>query len=137
MKIKACLSIGRDSSGMIRIRIRDQSSRREFVDLGISAEGFGLAVTGMSEIECDAVVSGLGMVGMNKIQERRRIVCPINTYDKNVLADWLKKNCQEDGWQLIAYLGSQSSVAHCPDGVVLNYSVVRYEAQPNEGGGEE
>lgn len=122
---------------MIRIRIRDQSSRQEFVDLGVSAEGFGLAVTGMSELECDAVVSGLGVVGMNKIKERRRIVCPINTYDKNVLADWLKKNCQEDGWQLITYLGYQSSVAHCPDGVVLNYGVVRYEAQPNEGGGEE
>ena len=134
MKIKACLSIGRDSSDLIRIRIRDQYSRKEFVDLGISAEGFGLAVTGLSELECDAVVSGLGVVGMNKIQERRSVVCPISTYDKNVLVDWLKNNCQEDGWELMAYLGSQSSVAHCPDGVVLNYSVVRYEMQPNEEG---
>lgn len=137
MEIKARISISRDSSGVIRMRIRDDASRNEFVDLKISAESFGLAITGLSETECEATISKIEIVGMTKIQEKRRAACPINTYDKTVLERWLKENCQEPGWSLVTYLGSQGSVVRDQAGnLFLNYSVVKYVKQSPKGGNQ-
>ena len=134
MEIKARLSISRDSSGVIHIRIRDEASRNEFVDLKISAESFGLTVTGLSETECEATISKIETVGMKKIQERRTVACPIDSYDRAMLERWLKENCQEPGWSVVTYLGSQGSVVRDQSGkLFLNYSVVRYVEQPTKG----
>ena len=134
MEIKARLSISRDSSGVIRMRIRDDASRNEFVDLKISAESFALAITGLSETECEATISKIETVGKKKIQEKRRVACPINTYDKTILERWLVENCQEPGWSLVTYLGSQESVVRDQAGnLFLNYSVVKYVEQPTKG----
>lgn len=134
MEIKARLSISRDSTGVIRVRIRDDASRNEFVDLKISPESFGLAITGLSEIECEATISKIETVGQKKIQENRRVACPINTYDKKILARWLEENCQEPGWHLVTYLGEQESVVRDQDGnLFLNYRVVKYVEQPANG----
>lgn len=135
MEIKAGLSVSRDSSGVIHVRIRDDASRNEFVDLKISPESFGLAITGLSEVECEATVSKLGTVGQKKIQENRRAACPIDTYDKKILERWLEENCQEPGWHLVTYLGGQKSVVRDQDGnLFLNYRVVKYVEQPSKGG---
>ena len=133
MEIKARLSISRDSSGVIRVRIRDDASRNEFVDLKISPESFGLAITGLSEVECEATISKIETVGMKKIQEKRRVACPIDSYNRAKLERWLKENCQEPGWSVVTYLGSQGSVVRDQSGkTFLNYSVVRYVEQHNE-----
>ena len=135
MEIKARISISRDSSGVIRMRIRDDASRNEFVDLKISAESFGLAITGLSETECEATISKIETVGMTKIRERRRSACPLHTYNKITLENWLKENCQEPGWTLDTYIGSQESVIRDKDGnLFLNYSVVKYVEQAPKAG---
>ena len=134
MEIKARLSISRDSSGVIRVCIRDDASRNEFVDLKISPESFGLAITGLSEIECEATVSKIETVGKKKIQENRRVACPIDTYDKKILERWLEENCQEPGWHLVTYLGGKESVVRDQGGnLFLNYRVAKYVEQPAKG----
>ena len=131
--INTRLSISRNSSGMINIRIRDESSRNEFINLKISPENFGLALTGLSEMECYAEVNKLSIVGKYKVTEKRSVECPVDTYDKSVLSEWIINNCQEEGWELNTYLGSQNSVVYRNNQRVLNYSVVKYvEKDHNE-----
>jgi hypothetical protein len=93
----------------------------------MTLESFASAITGLSFVEAPAEVRRLDVVGKKKISERRSVICPISTYDKEILKVWLIENCKEDGWELDAYLGSQNSVGYVKDGTKLNYSVFRYE----------
>ena len=93
-----------------------------------------MAITGLSEIECEATVSKIETVGKKKIQENRRVACPIDTYDKKILERWLEENCQEPGWHLVTYLGGKESVVRDQGGnLFLNYRVAKYVEQPAKG----
>jgi len=127
MKLNLKLSISRPSDGGISIRIEDELSRIEFIDASISLEEFAEAITGLSSRPMTAEVRGLEFVGRKRATEARSIVCPLDTYDKKVLEQWLKDSAQEEGWMVNTYLGSQSSVRRWQDGqIVLNYSVTKY-----------
>lgn len=126
--IQASISIGRDSSDTIRIRITDNTSRVQFVDLKMSPHDFAMAATGLSFVPVVATVNGLEYVGMRKVSEPRTIECPLDTYDRGRLSAWLIDNAQEPGWTLDAYLGSQGSISttlSC-SGRTLRYRVYKF-----------
>lgn len=132
--MKATVSISRDSRDNVRIRIKDSASRIEFADVSMTVEAFGYAITGLSEQEGDLIVRMLEHVGKTKVTEHREIECPLRTFDKNLLSDWLVENAQEEGWILNTYLGSQSSVSIVGEKIRLRYSVTKYvdDSQPKE-----
>jgi hypothetical protein len=126
-KLKAEVTITRSSSDVIRIVIRDETSFTTFVELEMKPEEFAMAVTGLSYRPAEMKVRGLEHVGKTRINEKRQIVCPLKTYDKEILVAWLEDHAQEDGWILNTYLGSQNSISRNKDGeTVLNYSVTKY-----------
>jgi hypothetical protein len=127
MKIQATLSIAFPSGGGVNIRLRDIASRIEFVDVEISHAEFSQALSALQErplIECE--LRGLEYVGKKRITEARSVECPIDAHDRDVLRGWLKMNCQENGWILNDYLGSQISIERRDGKTVLNYSVTKY-----------
>lgn len=131
-RIKANLTILRPSRGgddaVIYIAVKDEASRARFLELEISPADFAMALTGLSEVECSALVRQLDVVGMRKIVERRSIAYPHKwNYERAELEDWLKENAKEPGWIVDASLRSQSSVSRFDDKYTLNYNVYRYE----------
>ena len=124
--IKTAISIGRDSRDEVHIRIECRNSSNEFVDVKLSYEEFARALTGLSMVDCEAVVKGLDVVGKVRVREGRTTECPLNTYDKEELKAWMVGNCQEDSWELSTYLGSQNSIKWVDSKTILNYSVTKY-----------
>ncbi len=121
------VSISRDSRDNVNIRIHDNASGIEFVDIQMTLENYAMLITGLSRVDATGEVRGLDKVGKQRITEARSTVCPIKGYDKKVFQQWLIDNCQEEGWELNSYLGSQSSMGLDKDGErVLNYSVTKY-----------
>lgn len=126
--IQASISISRDSSDTISIRITDSTSRIQFVELKMSPHDFAMATTGLSFAPVVATVNGLEYVGMQKVSEPRTIECPLDTYDRDHLSAWLIDNAQEPGWTLDAYLGSQGSISTTlsGNGRTLRYRVYKF-----------
>jgi len=102
MNINAKITISRPSYGSgkkaISITITDEESRVRFFDGEMSYESFIEALTGMGECPVDATVRGLEFIGKQRINEPRTIECPLNTYKKDELENWLSENAQEEGW---------------------------------------
>lgn len=130
MKIQANISISRNSSDEMTIRVQDETSRANFLVLTLTPADLMSALTGLAFVDAkSAEVNGLDVVGKKKITERRTAVYPGNSLDsKDKMQKWLSKNCMEDGWIIDLYLGSQSSIGRSGDKATLNYSVYRYEA---------
>lgn len=127
MKINTKITITRSSSDEIKLRVRDEASRLEFLEIRLTPHDFAMALTGLSEVKCEsAAVTGLENVGKTKITENRSVLCPLDTHSKEELADWLIQNAQEPGWILSPYLGSQRSVQYEGDRRRLNYVVYKY-----------
>lgn len=110
----------------VNISIEDVSSGIQFAELELSAEAFGLAITGLSYREADLTVRGLQYIGKRRVTEKRTIECPLATYDRTKLESWLRENAQEEGWIVNTYLGSQPSVSYKEGKTFLNYSVTKY-----------
>lgn len=127
--MKAKVTISRCSDNKINIRIVDVNSRIEFAHIAMEPANFAECITGLSDQEGELTVKGLEFVGKTKIRESRKIVCPLNTYDTNILTQWLEDNAQEEGWMVETYLGSQSSVVRLDGKTFLNYSVIKYVDQ--------
>lgn len=127
MKISVVVSIGRNSKDEIDLTFTDNASNVQFLDVRMTPEQFAMAITGLSGIEVQAEARGLKVVGMTKIRERRSIECPLDTYDRKALEDWLKEHGKEEGWTVDTYLGSQGSVARQGEKIILNYAVYRFE----------
>lgn len=72
-KLKARVSISRSSHGGIVIEVRDEDSRIQFLQLEMSAEAFGEAVTGLSERDAEAEVYGLELLGTRAEHKHERI----------------------------------------------------------------
>lgn len=121
-----------DNREKINIVVRDQASRLKFLSIEIDYADFAKCITGLSEVDCELEVSGLENVGKKRITEQRSVICPIKSYEKRVLRDWLINNKQEDGYILDPYLGSQSSILMCDEGTLLNYRVIKYVEVENE-----
>lgn len=126
-KFKGSVTISRNSSDEVNIRIHDSASGLEFVDIQMTLENYAMLITGLSRVEAIGEVRGLDKVGKRRVNEQRSVVCPIGGYDKKVFQQWLIDNCQEEGWELDSYLGSQNSLGLNDKGErVLNYSVRKY-----------
>jgi hypothetical protein len=133
-KLPMKLSISRPSYGngkrKINLTIQDVASRTQFVDLEIELEDMMEAITGLGYRPCEAEVRGLANVGKTRVTESREIVCPLNTYKKEELREWLEANAQEDGWIIDSYLGLQGSTSNHPCGTLLRYGVTKFIETP-------
>jgi len=124
--IKGELSIVRSSDGFIRLSIVDELSHAQFVELKLTYEQFAEAVTGCHTPDIDMEVRGLNRVGKRRVRQSRSVLCPLNVYNRELLQTWLVENCQEEGWTIDTYLGSQSSTKSVDGGTLLNYAVFKY-----------
>lgn len=130
MKINCAITISRPSYGTdkkaISICLADRASGIEFFDGEISLEEFSEALTGLSDRSVEAEVRGLEYIGKKRVTESREILCPLKSYDRKEFEAWLEENAQEEGWILSTHLGSQKSITHNKDDVLLRYSVTKY-----------
>ena len=127
MVIEGSLGISRRSDDKICIEIADEASGITFVVAEIDPYDFAQIITGLHGVKAPCRVRGLDVVGKKKIRESRSIVCSVKSYDRKFLEQWLIDNCQEDGWIVDKYLGSQNSTFPADEGTGLNYAVYRYE----------
>lgn len=116
-----------DDREKIRISIRDNSSVSEFLEIEMGYAEFALAVTGLSHVSMTFKARGLENVGKKRIREKRSIICPLSSCcSRDELRTWLEENGKEEGWEVLSYLGSQTSIKMTEEGTVLNYSVEKY-----------
>lgn len=127
MVINGSLGISRRSDDKICIEISDEASGVAFVLAEIEPYDFAQLITGLHGVKAQCKVRGLDVVGKKKVRESRTVICPVNSYDRKSLESWLNDNCQEEGWRLDNYLGSQTSTFSVSEGTGLNYAVYRYE----------
>jgi len=130
-KIHATITISRpsyhDGRKAIRITINDQASRIEFLDAEISMEDFAECLTGHGHQPIEIELRGMDVVGKTRVRETRTIeYTGSNSWEREVLEQWLQDNAQEEGWIIDHYLGSQSSIDHMDGKTFLNYSVHKY-----------
>lgn len=126
---KPTITITRNSADEIIIRVRCESSRNEFVEVRMTPHALGMALTGLSSVECETgLLRNPEVVGMRKIIEPRQAIYPMDSRNREQMQQWLIDNKQEDGWTLDTYLGSQNSIKHLHDGsgYVLKYRVFKY-----------
>lgn len=126
-QIKGKLSISRNSNDIINIRLDDVNSKTEFVSVDVTPEDFAYALTGLARQDVSITVRDLELVGKRRIVESRQATTTLKSYKIDDYVKWLEENCQEDGWILDTYLGSQNSIVYKNDSVIINYTVVRYE----------
>lgn len=126
MKITGDIGVTRSSDEFYYIRLRDEASCANFLEIKMTAKQFAEAVTGLHISNVEMEVRGLENVGKKRVRETRTVVCPHKTHDKEPLQTWLLNNCQEEGWTIDLYLGSQSSIKSVDGGMQLNYAVYKY-----------
>lgn len=126
-KFDTSISCSRDSHGFINIRISDTRAVNAIIEVRLTLEQFAYLVTGMTT-EGQAVARHPERLGFVRETKLRSVSCPLETYDKKELSQWLVDNCQESGWELDTYLGSQASVKYLPpgEGCILNYRIARW-----------
>lgn len=129
MKIKAAISISRSSDDRVNVTLVDNASNIQFVDMSLSMVDYAKLITGLSRVEITGEVRGLENVGKLKVRESRKIICPLDTYDKSTLREWLLSTQAEEGWIIDTYLGSQNSITSHEGRLVLNYAVYKYIEQ--------
>lgn len=122
------VTISRTNHDEICIVIKSNDSGvNSFVEARLTPEQYGMLVTGLGNVHCDLDFRNLDVFGKKKITEKREVIAPDMGYDRNLYANWLTENCQEEGWIINSSLNSHSSVSHCDTGVRLVYSVYRFE----------
>ncbi len=127
-KILVSMGLSRTNRDEIYIYIKDEQSRTTFLEMDLSLEVFAKLVTGLHQSDIPVTVRGLEYVGKSKISENRKVIYPGSKYDsKEIIKEWLVTNCQEDGWILDDYLGSQGSIQLIDDQRWVNYRVYKYE----------
>lgn len=120
---RPCFGDGRE---LMTIRVKDGLSNERFLEVQIGLAEFTQAITGMGEVPAKLIIQGLDRVGLKKQRERRKVEAPFKYANKEKLTNWLVDNCQEEGWILDTYLGSQDSIGFTDTGVLLRYSVYRF-----------
>ena len=125
-KIIGGIGITRSSDGFYYIRLRDEASCVNFLEMKLTGEQFAEAITGLNFSGVEMEVRGLENVGKERVREKRSVICPLTTYKREQLHDWLLANCQEEGWFIDGYLNSQTSTKSVDGGTLLNYAVYKY-----------
>jgi hypothetical protein len=126
-QIEVELSMARSSNGLYYVRVMDETSRTLIVEVEMTGEQYAQALTGLYAGGYKATVGkDLSVVGKRRVSENRTIYAPIKTYDKDKLQAWMKENCQEEGWEIDYYIGSQSSLRSVDDLTQINYRVYKY-----------
>lgn len=120
------MQITRCNRNKIHIEVQCSESLAHFLAIELTTDEFAMLVTGCHQSNIKMQVRGLDKVGKRRILQRRQVKCPLSTYDKEALSKWIDDNCQEEGWFVNNYLGSQSSVKRVDDGTLLNYSVHKW-----------
>lgn len=144
MKLEGKITISRPSSGQdrpeyVRIAIRDNTSRMEFLEVEIDMAEFALALTGLSEQDCVLKTRRLDTVGKVRESQPMTFVLTDEYMDKHGLQSFNRAGLKahlnhdpeglfhEEGWDLSTDLGSQSSITpNSPDGIRINTHRVRY-----------
>lgn len=129
MNIKTSLSVSRASNDKIMLRITDEASHERILEMAIEPADFARLITGLYLANQKAELGNLDRVGKEKVSERRSVLCPLNTYDRGVLEQWIRENVQEQGWTVDASLRSQHSIHHENEGTLLNYHVFKFVDQ--------
>lgn len=126
--LKDCtVSISKSSRGYVSIYLKDTKSRTRFVSVEMSQEEFANALFGLADCDASYSVVGLDNLGKDRVNERRSVLYTGEpTHDRDRLSRWIDDNCQEEGWLVSNYLGSQGSVERVNGSVYLHYSVVKY-----------
>ncbi len=127
--MKGKITISRSSDETIRFQIEDAASHITFFSGSMTPEAFGSAITGLSHQEIEFNVRGTQHIGKKRVTERRSVLCPLKTYDRDLLRQWLNENMEEEGWMIDDYLGSQNSIVREGGEVRLNYRVIKYVNQ--------
>ena len=108
--IKAAITICRSyGSGEdeIRISIEDNDSLVQFIEIRMTPEQFGNAITGLSHIKVDAEVRGLHLVGKKRERREEFVVVDLPTYSKEDMEPIILEAAtplETDGWKASAYL---------------------------------
>lgn len=130
MKTTGKIIMGRPSLGsgedVMRIELRDDNSKQIFATLTMTLPDFMKALTGQAHMPFSAVYKNLDVVGLERVREQRIVQEPEGVKHKLDLEQWLLDNCQEDGWIIDPYLGSQGSRTHKDGKVFLNYAVYKF-----------
>lgn len=124
--IKGEMQITRCNHNKIHIEVQCSESLAHFLAIELTTDEFAMLVTGCHQSDIKMEVRGLDKVGKTRVLEKRQVICPLKSYDKDELGAWLTENCQEEGWLLSTYLGSQSSTKSVDNGTLLNYSVCKW-----------
>ena len=114
----------------MKIRLTDEASGTEFVEVTLTLEQFTQAITSL-QITAPAEVHGLEYVGKTKVTERRTIELPkqMQNSDRPEMSAWLAEAGKEDGWIVDLYLGSQGSIQYADGKTFLMYRVYRFVEQ--------
>lgn len=103
MKLKGIINISRRTGGntdaRIGIEIIDELSRTRFLDIEMSSEAFGNAITGLAFQECvfEHRPEFVGMVRELKIEIVKRSKCEFKEREKSASKDLLPH--ESDGWK--------------------------------------
>lgn len=119
---KCSITISRPTYGngkeKIRIVVRDRKSRIQFLDLEIGYDDFAKAITGLSEVDCDATLNGAEKFGLKKeiVKVKAKMPDEFNYSNKKEIAyDVCMKECP-DGFVIDKYFGSKNSFVTTKDG---------------------
>lgn len=121
------MCISRDNHNSINIEMVCSESNTKFVHVRLTAEQFGMMVTGAYQSGIKIVVQDLDRVGKQKVIEHRQMVHPESYSNREAREQFLIDNAQEEGWILNPSLRSQQSVQYRGDaGTILCYTVHKY-----------
>ena len=135
MNIKAKVTFSRATSSgddYIRLAVKDDASKAEFLVLHITPEQLGNILSGVAMTEVEAEARCLDVVGMKKVSESRQLVVDSEIYDREKAASVLRENGQEAGWTIDPYLGSKCSIVRENGKTLINYSVYKYVDENDE-----
>ena len=135
MNIKAKVTFSRATSSgddYIRLAVKDDASKAEFLVLHITPEQLGNILSGVAMTEVEAEARCLDVVGMKKVSESRQLVVDSEIYDREKAASVLRENGQEAGWTIGPYLGSKCSIVRENGKTLINYSVYKYVDENDE-----
>lgn len=122
----------KDADDAVCLEFTDKLSGIQFMDISMSLAKFGELIANRGSVRLEATVRGLHNLGKKHISEQRVAHAPdmgYRTTSREQYSQWLLDNCQEEGWNISTYLGSQSSIgfADKDTGLVpLRYHVFKY-----------
>lgn len=120
------MQITRSNHNKIHIEVQCSDSLAHFLAIELTTDQFAMLVTGCHQSDIKMEVRGLDKVGKVRVRETRQVVCPIKSYDRDLLEKWIVDNCKEDGWFISQGLRSQKSIKSVDNGTLLNYSVCKW-----------